>query len=113
MPIRFREMKAPLLHAGHYFLYCTTTPTYQRTAVISVVEDLNGDVQILSLYYFTKPYAGGPNELLPVGSILLIKAPSIRYYAGDAIAHIDVESPSDLIILHGSGKSFVAQTPWS
>jgi hypothetical protein len=58
-----------------------------------VVEDANGDVELLSFYNFCS-LDDGPDWLKP-GMIVLVKEPILRYGAsGDKSSFLRVDSPS-------------------
>jgi TPR repeat protein len=100
-PIRFREMQLPFTHFG-CCLICRTI-TELADGVHAAVEDLNADAQILSLHNFLS------DDETEIGTVLLIKEPTIRY-GNPSTAVIDVQSPSDFLILNESDPTVLADT---
>jgi tetratricopeptide (TPR) repeat protein len=100
-PIRFREMQRPFTHVGCYLICRTITELVG--GVHAAVEDLNADAQILSLHNFMS------DDETEIGTILLIKEPTIKY-GNLSTAVVDVQSPSDFIILNESDPTFLADT---
>jgi tetratricopeptide (TPR) repeat protein len=105
VPITLREMLVPFVHAEKC-LICQTISKFRETIV--VVADANGDCLVLSLYLFVNEDA---NDVFPLGTILLIKGPSLRF-TFDGIAYIDVKSPSDAVVVHPTNGSILEGTPF-
>uniref|UniRef100_A0A915EAU7 SET domain-containing protein n=1 Tax=Ditylenchus dipsaci TaxID=166011 RepID=A0A915EAU7_9BILA len=51
-PITLRDMKAPMVHTGKYLACRTIAEAYIMVCVASFIEDLEGEVEELSLYNF-------------------------------------------------------------
>jgi len=59
-----------------------------------VVEDVNGDVELLALYNFSN-FDSDSSDWLKPGMIVLVKEPILRYGAtGDNNAFLRADSPS-------------------
>jgi hypothetical protein len=98
-PIRFREMQLPFTHFG-CCLICRTI-TELADEVHAAVEDLKSDAQILSLHNFL---SDGETE---IGTVLFIKEPTIKY-GNPSTAVIDVQTPTDFLILNEFDRTFLA-----
>ncbi|KAH7731125.1 TPR domain protein [Aphelenchoides avenae] len=95
-PITFDQMELPKIHTGRYVVCRTLTEAYTFVGTSTLVEDLNGNVEQVSLYNF-RPYID--DGWLPVGTILVIKEPFVKYGSFGEDVIIRVDSPSDVIFV--------------
>ncbi len=97
-PIRLNEMMAPKLHTGNYLICRTISKAIKSIMVL--VEDLDGNVETLQLKNLTKSELSTDlNDLLPEGTLLVIKEPYIKYGLNLNTPYICCDSPSDVLII--------------
>jgi TPR repeat protein len=106
VPIALREMQVAFAHIGRC-LICRTLTKF-RDDVLAVIEDVNGDAQIISLQYMLNEY---PTDASDIGTVLLVKEPSVKYYH-NSVSFIDVESPSDVVVVDDSNSELLSGTPF-
>uniref|UniRef100_A0AC34F2H2 Uncharacterized protein n=1 Tax=Panagrolaimus sp. ES5 TaxID=591445 RepID=A0AC34F2H2_9BILA len=105
-PIMLCDMKIPMIHKGQYLVcqvigkpysvigHATPSPLF---GVNISVKDLNGDVKELALFNFR--YKVDDLDWLPLGTILLIKEPWLRFLLQNGFSTLRVDSPSDIIFV--------------
>jgi tetratricopeptide (TPR) repeat protein len=100
-PLCIRELRIPFVHV-RASLVCKLVTALKATGV---VEDSNGDCLLLSLqnYVFEGP--------IRPGAIFIVKEPVIKYGYG-RVALVDVQSPSDLVVVHESNEQLLHGTPF-
>jgi tetratricopeptide (TPR) repeat protein len=103
-PMMLDDMMVPKVHFGRYLLCRTVTAPACLNAIYVVIQDENGDVEDLSLYNMTSNLKANLNEILPIGTILLIKEPYMKYGSADVTSIIRCDSPSDVIFLDESSE---------
>lgn len=99
-PIALNEMMVNKIHYGRYLLCRVCIKFYSSSAIATLVEDENGDVEDLSIYYYRRTFDEDPNEKLPVGTVLMIKEPFLKIAISSQGFFIRVDSPSDIVIVH-------------
>lgn len=106
-------MMMPFVHSGCY-LVCRTAVRAEVSAPIpalfrTLVEDLKGDVEHLSLFNFRSGRLANMNRdvmtsCLSPGTILVIKEPHLKLQSnqldGKDFSFLSVESPSDVLVIH-------------
>ncbi len=100
--INIRDMRMEMVHKGMYLLVRICEPCFKMSGIMAVVEDLAGDVSILSIYNYIRSESIDVEKLLPVGTVLAIKEPYYKYSNTNSCV-IRVDSPSDVIILYRTG----------
>ena len=101
--IHLRDMLVNKRHEGRYLLCRTLAKPVSVAALILIVEDELGDVEIVSAYNCApQPYSdeATASALIPANSVLLIKEPTLAVKSNLAEVHILVDSPSDLVLVH-------------
>lgn len=99
-PIRLSEMMVNMHHKGKYLLCRTIVDPMYMTALTTLIEDENGEIEILSLYNCSPSYDIDPADLYPANTVLMIKEPYLKIMIHDnKDFYIRVESPTDLVIL--------------
>lgn len=95
------EMQVNTVHTGKFLLCRTIADPNYHSVISTVVEDENGDVEIVYLLNLSKKH-GDPASILPNNSILVIKEPYLQAIQSDSVefVFIRIESPSDLIVLN-------------
>ncbi|RIA97019.1 hypothetical protein C1645_814683 [Glomus cerebriforme] len=105
--ISINDMQIDNVHTGHFLLCRVIEKCYKLTALSTVIEDPEGDVERLSLYNWV-PQSVTTSRLmsvdqvskyLPIGTILVVKNP---YYktAADALPMIRSDDPSEIVIIN-------------
>jgi tetratricopeptide (TPR) repeat protein len=110
-PITLNDMMVPKVHLGRYLLCRTVTAPACLVAISVVIQDENDDVEDLSLYNMTSNLKPNLNEILPIGTILLIKEPYMKYGSVGNQATLRCDSPSDVIFLDESSE-LLRGTEW-
>lgn len=106
-PIRLKDMLVNQRHIGKYLVCRVVAEPFFMAALTSLVEDEDGDVELLHMYNATPTYDIDPNDLLPQHSVIAIKEPYLKIMIeNNENYYIRVESPSDVVILeeHGIAK---------
>jgi tetratricopeptide (TPR) repeat protein len=78
------------------------------------VEDINGWAAKVTLYNFQGIQDAKPNELdtmFPVNTMIIIREPYVKMEFGTDSHHIEIQSPSDLVILQ-PGSPFLSDVEW-
>jgi tetratricopeptide (TPR) repeat protein len=99
-------------HLGTFLLCRTVSPSFADGEVTTVVEDLNGDAEVLSLFNFQDSYCGDPNGWLPEGQILIIKEPFLMSWSGVAEQLLKCDSPSDIEFIDPWNATVLGRTAW-
>jgi hypothetical protein len=73
-----------------------------------VAEDLDGYVRILFLNHFKSE---DTTEGLEIGALLSIKEPTVKF-GRRSVPFPDIQSPSDIVILHRDDPTFLGDTPF-
>jgi tetratricopeptide (TPR) repeat protein len=95
------------VHSGRLLVCRTITKPIYSTTMRVLVEDLTGQVELVSIHSgFTFNFAIEPDLLLPLHSVLLIKEPFVELHG--SVSEIKVDSPSDLCVLTDLDKSHEA-----
>ena len=79
-----------------------------------MVEDPEGDVQLLCLYNIPSMLNAGLAEvdaIFPVGTILAIREPYLKNSLQSNNSHVRVDSPSDVVFLY-PGDRIIEHIPW-
>ncbi|KAI1698325.1 SET domain-containing protein [Ditylenchus destructor] len=93
-PIRLNEMLVPKVHKGRYLVCRTLAQAVAYVGTTVPVEDLEGEVELLSLYNFRLDISDG--DWLQPSTILVIKEPYLKQGSQSESAIIRVDSPSDV-----------------
>jgi hypothetical protein len=91
-------------HRGKYLLLRIVTPPTKLTGIITVVEDEQGDGELLQLY--NQDEGLDPAQILPINAVCLIKEPYYKRTSTGGFA-IRVDHVTDLIFL----KPFDSRIP--
>jgi tetratricopeptide (TPR) repeat protein len=112
-PILLKDLLVPHVHHGKYLLCRTITYSFTIVGVLTLVEDLNDDVEELALYHFQKSLIDDPNTWLPPGTILIIKEPYLKYASSQGQTVIlRCDSPSDVIFVDECNEELLKGTKW-
>jgi hypothetical protein len=101
--IMINELRVETHHRDHYILLRSIIPSTRMTAVMSVMEDGQGDAIRLSLYHQGDDRDSA--QILPEGAILIVKEPYMKFSA-DGDYTIRVDHLSDIMHL-SSGDTLV------
>lgn len=102
--IGIKNLKMEIKHEGKYLLLRLIEPCFRMSGIMTVVEDPEGSVCILSLYNYIEKDSVNVEELLPVGTILALKEPHYKFTNSNSCV-IRCDSPSDVIILERTGRN--------
>uniref|UniRef100_A0A915D845 Uncharacterized protein n=3 Tax=Ditylenchus dipsaci TaxID=166011 RepID=A0A915D845_9BILA len=102
-PITLRDMKVPMVHTGKYLACRIISEAYILVATAFLIEDLNGEVEIVSLYNF-QLNIGNSCSWLPPGTIMFIKEPYLKFGSIGRDLIIRVDSPSDVVFVDESDQ---------
>jgi hypothetical protein len=106
--ISLKNMLIPFVHKGYYLKCRTIISSFQYIGIHILIEDTNGDIENLVLYNFQNNFIENPNDLIPEGTILLIKEPYLKYEYGFTTLHIS--SPSDVVFIDETDFENVKET---
>ncbi|GBB90130.1 hypothetical protein RclHR1_00170034 [Rhizophagus clarus] len=108
--ISINDMQIDNVHTGRFLLCRVIDKCFKLTALSTIVEDPEGDVERLSLYNWVPQSATSlgftsvdqVSRYLPVGTILIVKNPFYKI-ASDSFPMIRSDDPSEIVmILHNS-----------
>lgn len=102
--INLNEMMVPKIHTGSYLLCRTVSVAFTVIGISTIIEDVNGDVEELVLYNLQSNLHDDPNNIVPIGSILLIKEPYLTFTCESMNAVIRCDSPSDVLFIDESDE---------
>uniref|UniRef100_A0AC34FWL2 SET domain-containing protein n=1 Tax=Panagrolaimus sp. ES5 TaxID=591445 RepID=A0AC34FWL2_9BILA len=118
-PIILRDMKAPMIHRGRYLVckcICKPLPlvgifespndgTYIAGGINMLIQDLNGDVEEVSIYNFLYQFAN--LDWMSSETVMIIKEPWLRYGSQSKVPSIRVDSPSDTMFVDVTDGEFM------
>ncbi|KAI1703543.1 SET domain-containing protein [Ditylenchus destructor] len=104
-PITLKEMLVPKVHKGRYLVCQTLTQAVAYVGTTVPIEDLEGEVEMLSLYNFRMDISDG--DWLQPGTILVIKEPYLKHGSQSESAIIRVDSPSDVVFVKETDENFL------
>jgi tetratricopeptide (TPR) repeat protein len=110
-PITLSEMLVPNVHLGRYLVCRTINPAHCRLRIMVCVEDSNDDVEELYLYNLVKKFDMIMDDMMPIGTIILLKEPYMNFDSGSSKTYIRCDSPSDVIFLNDNSP-LLAGTKW-
>jgi hypothetical protein len=96
--IGIRELRLETHHRGRYVLLRTVTPPNRMTAIMTMCEDLNGDVVLVQLYQQEEDGQRPADDILGEGSVIVVKEPYFKIM-GDGECGIRVDHVSDFVQL--------------
>lgn len=99
-----RDMRMEIMHKGKFLLLRLIEPCFKMSGVMTVVEDQEGSVCIMSIYNFVTRDSDNLDEVLPVGTILAVKEPYYKFSNTNSCV-IRCDSPSDIVILQRLGPN--------
>ncbi|CAF0780715.1 unnamed protein product [Brachionus calyciflorus] len=98
--ITLKEMYVNKVHEGRYLEGKVAYEPFFITAIQSLIQDENGDLEVFSVYNLNRNYDEDPKLLLPLGATVRIKEPFLKMAAsGNGMFSVRVDSPSDLEIV--------------
>ncbi|KZV78961.1 hypothetical protein EXIGLDRAFT_783014, partial [Exidia glandulosa HHB12029] len=101
-PITLSKMQVRRTHFGSYLL-CRTYAAPSRFVAISLaIEDTDGQAQMLSVYNLPGAFLASLDtldELLPPGTVLVLREPTLKMDNEGQNAFIRVDSPTDVVFL--------------
>ena len=86
---------------GTYLLVRTIVPAFRMTAIISVVQDEDGDVEALSLYHQEPEHVRCTEDILKNKTVLVLKEPFFKVL-GDGGYGIRVDHLTDVVMFKAS-----------
>jgi tetratricopeptide (TPR) repeat protein len=96
--INLKEMTVNAIHEGVYLDCKSIVKPFYTSGINLLVQDNNGDVEHLVIYNMEPlPFTTDLEQLIPIGSKLLIKEPHLQMLTGKDFG-IRVDSPTDLVI---------------
>jgi hypothetical protein len=98
------DLRLETHHRGKYLLLRIVTPPTKITGIITVVEDVRGDGELLQVY--NQDARLDPAEILPINAVCLIKEPYYKRTSTGGLG-IRVDHVTDLIFL----KPFDSRIP--
>jgi tetratricopeptide (TPR) repeat protein len=102
--ITIKAMRMELMHKDKYLLVRVLERCFKMSGIMTVVDDPEGSVSIMSLYNYLVSDRVNLDEILPVGTILAIKEPYYKYSNTNSCV-IRCDSPSDIVILQRYGAN--------
>ena len=96
--ILIRDMRLETHHRGFYALLRAVTPSHRMTAVLTIVEDENGDVMLLQLYQQEHEEVRSAQDIFGPKGICIVKEPYFKV-ASDGNYALRVDHVSDLVWL--------------
>jgi tetratricopeptide (TPR) repeat protein len=118
--ISLADLELDKVHSGKFLLCRVIRKCIKMTALATVVEDPEGDVERLSLYNWVQQSAipakdrgktFTTSKFLPIGTILVIKNPYYKV-AADYDNTLRSDNPSDVIVLDSNHK-LLSDIKWS
>jgi tetratricopeptide (TPR) repeat protein len=102
--ISINDMQIDNVHNGRFLLCRVIEKCYKLTALSTIVEDPEGDVERLSLYNWVPQSAGiisvdQASRYLTVGTVLVVKNPYYKI-ATDLLPMIRSDDPSEIIMIN-------------
>src|SRR5690348_5615894 len=98
-------MMLPKVHEGNYLVCHTLREATTFMGPTVPVEDLNGEVELLSLYNFRTDVSDA--SWLPIGTIMVIKEPYLKKGSQSNDIIVRVDSPSDVIFVGETDKKML------
>ncbi|CAG8533245.1 6404_t:CDS:1 [Ambispora gerdemannii] len=118
--IAISDLEVGKVHTGKFVLCRVITKCVKLTALTTVIEDPEGDVERLSAYNYI-PVNKIPNAkilsvdqaslFLPIGTILAIQNPYYKVGSQDGATMIRSDNPSEIVILKPDDK-LLTQVGW-
>jgi hypothetical protein len=96
--VMIKDLLLETHHREKYIMVRSITPADRMTAVMAIVEDENGDVMMLQLYYQEDENTRPAEDILGEGTILIVKEPYLKLMS-DGDYGLRIDHPSDLIYL--------------
>ena len=97
-PVTIKDLQLETHHRGTYLLLRSLTPPQRMTAIMALMEDKNGDAILLQLYQQEDEDTRAADNIVTVGTILLIKEPYFKLM-GDGEYGLRVDHLSDVVHL--------------
>lgn len=97
--IFIQDLQLETHHRGTYLVLRSMTPPSRMTAVVTVMEDVNGDGVILQLYQQEAEEIRKATDVINVGTIMIVKEPFYKVM-GDGEYGLRVDHLSDFVTLH-------------
>uniref|UniRef100_A0A914PRM1 Tetratricopeptide repeat protein n=1 Tax=Panagrolaimus davidi TaxID=227884 RepID=A0A914PRM1_9BILA len=104
-PIKLSEMYVPMTHFGRYLVCQVIGMPIPDVSVQSLIQDLNGDVEIVEFYNFRYNF-DDLNWIIP-GTIFAVKEPRLQYRINDKTVSMRIDSPSDVIFVDCTDFEFL------
>lgn len=98
-PILLRDLRLEVHHIGRVLIVKTFCEPVRITAIQNAIEDIQGNVNRLSIYNF--PSATRTDSVLPQGAIVAVKEPYFKATADGGVT-VRVDHPSDFVLLKAS-----------
>lgn len=106
-PITLRDMKVPKVHGGRYLICRTIVEPTAFVGTSVYVEDLFGDVELLSVY--NQRRLPSDFEWLTIGTIIVLKEPYMKFGTSGDSCFIRVDSPTDITFIDKYDKRKLGQ----
>lgn len=98
-PILITQMRLETHHRGRSIVVRILTPPDRMTAVMAIVEDIQGTAALLQLYHQPPEDVVPAAALIKRGGILLLKEPYLKKATSDGTLSLRVDHVSDVIPL--------------
>uniref|UniRef100_A0AC35EZW4 SET domain-containing protein n=1 Tax=Panagrolaimus sp. PS1159 TaxID=55785 RepID=A0AC35EZW4_9BILA len=104
-PIKFCDMKVPMIYKGNYLVCKVVGKSFARICTRVGIHDLNDNFAIVDLYNFR--YNLDDVEWISPGTILIIKEPCVQDVLQNELKAIDIFSPTDVIFVDPADAEFL------
>ena len=94
----FKDLRLETHHHGFYVLLRAAAPSHLMTAVMTIMEDENGDGVVFQLYQQKADNYRAAEEVIEEGSLYIVKEPYFKVM-NDGGYGLTVDHVSDLILL--------------
>lgn len=101
--IMIDDLRLETHHRGTYLMLRSITPQDRMTAVMSIVEDENGDHLLLQLYHQEDGTGGAAEDILVEGMAVIVKEPYLKL-TSDGGYGLRVDHLSDVIFLSADNE---------
>jgi len=96
--VMIKDLLLETHHRDNYIMVRSITPPDRMNAVMAIVEDENGEVIMLQLYYQEEEITRTAEDILGEGTILIVKEPYLKLMS-DGDYGLRIDHPSDLVYI--------------
>ncbi|TVY84556.1 hypothetical protein LSUE1_G000747 [Lachnellula suecica] len=95
-PIHIKDLRIGIHHRGRYILVRSIAAPTRMTAIMSIIEDENGDAIAMQLYQQLGEDVRPASSIIPVGDVFLLKEPYFKVM-GDGEYGLRIDHISDAV----------------